>query len=51
MDGKVTGYVDLNRGVPQATVLGPLLLSLMVNDIKLQSRTKVLGQLYSSNAF
>ena len=33
-DGIVTEYLNINRGVPQGTVLWPVLFSIMVNDIK-----------------
>ena len=34
VDGVTTEYMNINRGVPQGTVMGPIMISLMVNDIK-----------------
>ena len=34
VDGFVTEFASITRGVPQGTVLGPILFSIMVNDIR-----------------
>ena len=34
VDGFITEYANINRGVPQGTVIGPFLFPLMVEDIK-----------------
>jgi len=34
VDGVVTSFISINREVPQGTVLGLLVFSIMVNDIK-----------------
>ena len=34
VDGVTTEFLDINRGVPQGTVLEPIMFTIMVNDIK-----------------
>lgn len=42
VDGVVTKFLNINRGVPQGTVLDPVLFSIMVNDIKPVSPSSLL---------
>ena len=44
MDVVVTKFLNINRRVPQGTILGPILFSTMVNDIKHVSPSSLLIQ-------
>ena len=44
VDGVTTEFLDINHGVPQGTVLGPVMFTIMVNDIKAVSLSNDLSK-------
>ena len=49
VDGYRTKYFSINRGVPQGTVLGPVLFSIFINDIKAVNTNKKLLVKYADD--
>ena len=45
VDGITTEFLKINRGVPQGSLLEPILFSIMVNDIKSTNPINVLSQM------
>ena len=41
-NGVFSDWLEVKRGVPQGTILGPLLFSLYVNDMKVNANCEIL---------
>ena len=49
VDGISTSYLSINRGIPQGTVIGPILFSIMVNKIKTVNPSSNLSVKYADD--
>ena len=44
-----TSFLPINRGVPQDTIVGPVLFSIMINDIRSRNNSRTLLVKYADD--
>ena len=47
--GNKTSFLPINRGVPQGTIVGPVLFSIMINDIRSRNNSRTLLVKYADD--